>query len=141
MSQPSHPSDPILFYDGLCGLCDHFVRFVLDHDSRKRIRFASIQGPRGSALLRANGVTEEELRELSTVFFLKDGILHRRSRAAFHVFSLLPLPWRIPGILRLLPAFPADLVYRLVSRTRYRWFGKLDKCRLPDPSEKDRFLE
>lgn len=133
--------DAVLFYDGLCGLCDRLVRFILDHDPDGAIRFASIQSAAGRALLLSHGASGSELAGLSTVFFLRKGVLHRRSRAVFGVFSLLPPPWKMLGLFQFLPAFPADLVYHAVSRTRYRWFGRFDQCRIPSPSEKARFLE
>jgi predicted DCC family thiol-disulfide oxidoreductase YuxK len=44
------------------------------------------------------------------------------------------LLWIIPSPLR-------DLGYRIVSRLRYRLFGKHDACRLPSPAERAVFLD
>src|SRR6266853_5446132 len=37
-----HPN-PIILYDGVCGLCNRFVQFVLKRDHKDRFRFAALQ--------------------------------------------------------------------------------------------------
>ena len=39
----SDPANPVLLYDGVCGLCNRLVQFVLKHDTDARFRFASLQ--------------------------------------------------------------------------------------------------
>ena len=47
---PAHDDDghtqtrPILFFDGVCGLCNRFVDLMLKADSRDRFRYAPLQG-------------------------------------------------------------------------------------------------
>ena len=48
--------------------------------------------------------------------------------------------WRLSAALRLLPRFLRDPWYRLLAANRYRLFGKLEACRVPQPHEADRFL-
>jgi hypothetical protein len=38
------PDGPVLLYDGLCGFCDGTVQFILKHDRRGTLRFATLQG-------------------------------------------------------------------------------------------------
>ena len=33
-----------------------------------------------------------------------------------------------------------DIVYKIVARNRYKWFGKSDACRVPTPEMRTRFL-
>jgi predicted DCC family thiol-disulfide oxidoreductase YuxK len=40
-----------------------------------------------------------------------------------------------------LPAVIADGVYDVISKNRYKAFGKLDTCRAPTADEKSRFLD
>ena len=40
---PASRSNPIILYDGVCGLCNRLVQFVLKHDSRDYFRFAALQ--------------------------------------------------------------------------------------------------
>ena len=41
----------VVFYDGVCGLCDRTVRFLLRRDRRDRLRFAPLQGEVARKLL------------------------------------------------------------------------------------------
>jgi predicted DCC family thiol-disulfide oxidoreductase YuxK len=34
----------VVFFDGVCGLCDRWVQFVLPRDRGARFRFAPLQG-------------------------------------------------------------------------------------------------
>ena len=43
--------------------------------------------------------------------------------------------------LLLIPAFLRDPAYNLLARYRYRWFGRLDACRVPTPEVRARFLD
>jgi predicted DCC family thiol-disulfide oxidoreductase YuxK len=130
----------VVFYDGVCGLCARFVRFVLDRDPAGQFRFATLQGALARAVLPARGGRPEDL---DTVYVLTaDGRLLARSRAVLHVLRGLGGFWRAFALVA--TAFPApfaDVGYRLVARVRYRVFGRTGECRLPAPEESARFLD
>ena len=129
--------DRIVLYDGQCGLCDRTVQWLLRKDRAGALRFAPLQGETAREL-RAGGLDLTE--DLDTVVFVDDGKLFVRSRAFTRVARYLPVPWRWGAALRVVPTFVLDLVYRLVARTRYRLFGRLDSCRVPSGEERARFL-
>jgi predicted DCC family thiol-disulfide oxidoreductase YuxK len=128
----------IVVYDGECGLCDRFVSFVLAHDRQGRFHFAPQQGAWARTQLTRHGVAD---LAASTVMVVtaKDQLL-LRSRAVFHVLKRLPWPWSMLAWLRVLPAALTDAVYDQIARRRLRLFGRLETCRLPSPSERDRFM-
>ena len=41
----------IIYFDGICGLCNSFVSFLLKIDSSSNLKFATIQGESGQKLL------------------------------------------------------------------------------------------
>ena len=133
------PQDPrhIVLYDGVCGLCDHAVQFLLRVDRRKVFMFAPLQGETTAAL---RGRHPEISEKIDTVVYVEDGRVHQRSRAFVRLARQLPYPWRALSWLWIVPRPLADLVYRLVARIRYRVFGKFDTCRIPAPGERARFL-
>jgi predicted DCC family thiol-disulfide oxidoreductase YuxK len=64
-----------------------------------------------------------------------------RSAAVLALLAQLPAPWPVLAtILGWIPRRIRDLGYRLVARLRYRFFGRLDACRIPTASEENRFL-
>ena len=137
----SAPAGVVLF-DGVCGLCNRTVDFLLRTDRRGRLRFATLQGPAGAALLAERSLP----LDLQTVIYLRhrDGAapeLLERSNAILAILRDLGGGWRAAAALRIVPRPWRDAVYRLVAARRYRWFGKRDTCRLPTPEERLRFLD
>lgn len=134
----------VVFYDGVCGLCNRFVRFLLERDARGMLRFARLQGDLARKELVAHGY---DPADLDSVFVIADWESPRqqvltRSRAVLHAGSRLGGRWRIVAVVgRLVPVAIADRVYRFVARRRYRMFGKFDECPLPRPEWRERFLE
>lgn len=128
----------ILFYDGVCGLCDRMVQFVLRHDRRRRFDFAALQGDFAASTLRRFG---RDPRDLDTVYVLTDdGLLLYKGRAILFVLRALGFPWSLFALFSLLPWRFVDWCYDRVAHNRYRIFGKADQCRLPSPEERARFL-
>jgi predicted DCC family thiol-disulfide oxidoreductase YuxK len=130
---------PILFFDGVCNLCHGAVQFVIRHDRRGVIRFASLQSRAGKAAVAA--VQQRYGRVPDSLIFLDGAEYFVESDAALHVAHYLDGGWKALGWLRIFPRFLRNAVYRIVARYRYRWFGRQDACMLPTPALKQRFLE
>jgi predicted DCC family thiol-disulfide oxidoreductase YuxK len=128
-------SSPILFFDGLCGLCSHFVDFVFAEDTAGVFKVAAIQGQTAQKKL------SKDLRtDLTTVIVLDSEQLYLRSEAVLNLLYDIGGFWRLFFIFRVLPRPLCDLFYILVARFRYLIFGKKESCRLPTATEKSRFL-
>ena len=126
----------LIYYDGLCGLCDRFVQFVLRRDRAARYRFAPLQGSTAGERVPAS----LDPRASQTVILEDAGRFRVRSDAALAILSGLGGAWRLAGLLRVIPRPLRDAVYDLVARNRERWFGRRAECRVPEPAERDRFL-
>lgn len=129
---------PILFFDGICGLCNSSVDFALVRDKNVRVFYSPLQGETAKQLL-----SEEDIQHVDTVVFRPtDGNhLYRRSAAVVRLLWLLTFPWNFYGwILWFIPLPIRDLGYRLIAGSRYRLFGKHETCRMPTPEERSRFL-
>ncbi len=128
---------PIILFDGECVLCSANARFVLTRDTAKRFRFAAMQGPVGAALFRQNGL---DPANPSTILVIEGERVRKDSDAVLAIYEGLGLPWRLLSILRNIPAFLRDPVYRMVARNRYRLFGKRETCWIAPPEYRDRML-
>lgn len=140
---PTPDSNPIVLYDGVCGLCNRLVQFILKHDSRDRFRFASLQSDFAQGLMTRHGV---DPHDLDTVYVVKnyqqpDEALLARSDAILNMLKNLGGIWSLAGIGRVLPRAFRDAVYKLVARNRYRVFGKHESCMLPEPKHRAKFLD
>jgi predicted DCC family thiol-disulfide oxidoreductase YuxK len=133
----------VIFYDGVCGLCDRLVQWVLVRDRDDRFRFAALQSQLAKTVLPLHG---KDPRHLDTLYVIADheGPRERvlqKSRAALFVLSEIGGRWRLIRPLGWLPTFVLDLGYDVIAKTRYRIFGKLDECRVPTPSERRKFID
>jgi len=129
---------PLILYDGVCGLCTSSVLYVIRRDPRKRFTFASMQSPLGQELLARFRLPRDEFETF--VLVTADGYAVQ-STAALKVAKDLSGLWPLLYALILVPAPIRDVVYRIVARNRYRWFGRSDTCFVPSIEIKDRFLD
>jgi predicted DCC family thiol-disulfide oxidoreductase YuxK len=130
------PSHPVIFFDGLCGLCNRFVDFVIRRDSCGVFRFAPLQGETARERL-----AEADVRDLKTMFLIDREGTHRKSAAVLRVVVRLGGFWRAAALLWIVPRLLRDVGYSLIANNRYALFGKKETCRLPTPDERGRFLD
>jgi len=143
VSMPVEPH-PILLYDGVCGLCNRAVRFVLRHDRDARFRFAALQSRFAAEILSRHHLGSQSMETMVVVLHpaMPNEQLLVRSDGALYLLRNLAQPW--PALARLaalLPHAVRDAIYRFVATWRYSIFGKYDSCPLPAPEVKRRFLD
>jgi len=136
-------SNSIVLYDGVCGLCNHLVQFILKRDQHNRFLFASLQSEFATTLLKRHGA---DARDLDTFYVVIDHgkpseRVLMRSDAILHVVKTLGGVWTLASVGRILPRVIRDAMYRLVARNRYRVFGKHESCMLPSPQHRAKFLD
>jgi predicted DCC family thiol-disulfide oxidoreductase YuxK len=110
-----------IFYDGSCGFCHRWIRFVLAIDKNgDAFRFAPRTGKTFSTMLPAE--IRAELPP-SIVVLARNGGVMTRSAAVLHIFKRLGDPWRTLGVAgSIVPANLLDLVYGVIARIRHRIF-------------------
>lgn len=126
----------IILFDGVCNLCNSTVSFLIKRDKKVLFRFAALESETGKALLRKYGIAEEQE---STLFYLRNDDCLKRSTAAIYILNDLGGIWKCFYPLIYLPLQARDTAYSFISRNRYRFFGKRDKCMMPTTELKDRF--
>ena len=136
-------SNPIVLYDGICGLCNRLVQFLLKRDTHDRFRFASLQSEFANNLLTHHGL---DPNDLDTVYVVKDHgqsdeRLLARSDAVLFMLTQLGGFWQVARLARALPGALRDTVYKVVARNRYRIFGKYESCMLPEAKHRAKFLD
>ena len=132
----SATSNPIIFFDGVCNLCNRSVQFVLKRDTEGRFRYASLQSTSGQQILNEYSLRQDHF---NSFILFDNGKIYTRSDAALRVSSQLK-GWKWTAAFKIVPRFMRDAVYNLIARNRYKWFGKREECMLPKPEWKDRFL-
>ena len=133
----------LVLYDGVCGLCNHLLQFLLKHDHRAVFSFASLQSAAGRATVGRWGSNPDELTSFYVVmdFRTANARLLRKSDAALFVAGQLGWPWKLLQAAGLLPRALRDAMYDVVARTRYRVFGRYEQCLMPREEFRRRFVE
>lgn len=128
---------PVILFDGVCGLCNHWVDFVLKFDRERVFRFAALQSDAGARALHEIHMPADFRHSIVLV----DGPrVYYRSSAILQILKSLGLPFSLIYVTVLVPRPIRDWTYKFVADRRLRWFGERDACRLPAPDERDRFL-
>lgn len=127
-----------ILFDGVCNLCNGFVRFVIARDPAARFRFAALTSPAATRVLRQAGVS---LPLPDSIVFIEDGKPYVRSDAALRIARGLRSPWPLLYAFVIVPRVIRDVVYDVIAARRYRWFGRRDVCMVPTPELRERFLD
>ena len=127
-----------ILFDGVCNLCNGFVRFVVARDPEARFRFAALTSPAAAENLRQAGVTAPIP---DSMVLVEDGRVYFRSDAPLRISRRLRFPWPLLYGFIVVPRFIRDRVYDIIAARRYRWFGRRDVCMVPTPELRARFLD
>jgi predicted DCC family thiol-disulfide oxidoreductase YuxK len=133
----------LVLYDGVCGLCNRVVRFLLRRDRNDRLRFAALQSALAQRVMARH---QEQAGAMDTVLLVRgheksSEQLLVRSEAAIEAVRTLGGGWALCAALYILPRFARDAAYDCIARRRYQIFGRFESCPLPDSSVQHKFLD
>lgn len=132
---------PAILFDGVCNLCNSAVRWVIKHDKEGRFDFTSLQSDAARReLLKVMGTKEIDALPDSIVLLDSDGV-HVRSAAVLRIVRGLASPFALLQLGIVLPCPIREVIYDLIARNRYRWFGRRDACMMPTSDIAVRFLD
>ncbi len=131
------PLKHIVFFDGVCNLCNNAVNTIIDRDKKEEFVFEPLQSENASALL---GEPTVEKLEYMIVYTEKSEVL-RGSEAALFIADRVSGWPSLFRIARILPKSIRDFLYQSLAKYRYKVFGKRNSCRLPESHIRNRFLE
>lgn len=126
----------IVFFDGVCGLCNAAVDALIRLDEDGVLRFATLQGETARELLPA-----DRWESLDTMVFWEEGRIYVKSDAALRIALRVGGGLQVFYPLVAVPRRWRDAVYSFVAKRRYAWFGKKESCRMPTPEERALFLD
>jgi len=127
---------PIVFYDGVCGLCTRSVQLLLKLDRHHRLLFAPLQG------ITYKTITKNELTSFDSIVVYTNNEFFTEVKALLHIGKTLGGFWNILRIISFaIPPFIGNALYRFIAKNRYQIFGKNDHCHLPTSAQREQFLE
>jgi len=128
-------SNPVIYFDGVCHLCNSSVKKVLRYDKKAFFYFAPLQGEYSEQHLNSG------LRDsVDSIILQINNKTYIKSTAVLHICKYLSFPLNILSVFLIIPKFIRDSIYDWVAKNRYKWFGKYETCQLPEPQHKGRFL-
>jgi len=128
----------IILFDGVCNLCNSSVNFIIKHDKKKHFLFASLQSDAAKEILLQFPTKK---LTLDSILLIEGKDIYEKSSAALKISKHLSNGFHLLNYFIIIPLFIRDLVYNLISKNRYKWFGRKDKCMIPTEEVKSRFLE
>ncbi|HIF48406.1 MAG TPA: DUF393 domain-containing protein [Cytophagales bacterium] len=130
-------SKSVILFDGYCNLCNSQVNSILRFDFKKFFYFSNLDSSFSKKVIKENKV---ESLEGKTIILYHNNKIIIKSNAAIKIAYLLGGFFKIFIIFKILPNFIRDGIYDIISRNRYRWFGKSDSCYIPKKKILDRFI-
>lgn len=140
MKSQNYSNKKIIFFDGVCNLCNGFIDFTIKRNKNKDIYYCSLQSEKAKEILAHKNIIIKD-NEYSTIYFLDGNSLYNKSSAILQVLKSLSKVYRLIGSICLIfPKFIRDSIYKFIAKNRYIFFGKKESCRLPLPEEINQFL-
>ena len=109
-------SNPIVFYDGDCGMCNGFVQFLLVRDHRQLLRYAPLQGSTAQQLL-----PPAATQNLDSMAYSEAEMVYYRSTALLRSIGRLGGLWALALVLLLIPTLLRDSIYDFIAKRRKRF--------------------
>jgi predicted DCC family thiol-disulfide oxidoreductase YuxK len=140
---PKAESKAIVLYDGVCGLCNRAVQFLLKRDHLDRLQFASLQSDLADGVLKRHGLDHKSLDTVYAVLNYEkpNEALLAKGDAFLFFAGVIGGFWSVARVGKIVPRSVRNWLYDFIARHRYQVFGKSESCMLPDPKQRHKFLD
>lgn len=127
----------IVFYDGECGFCNHWVQWILERDKKDKFLFSSLQSEFGQKFLNERNLPN---KVFDTLYLWKpESFYLSKYQAILRIASELGGVYSLANIGKILPDFIGNQFYNLVSRNRKKLAE--NQCFLPSAEQRKKFIE
>jgi predicted DCC family thiol-disulfide oxidoreductase YuxK len=128
---------PIIIFDGVCNFCNRTINIIIEHDKVAHFKLAASQNNTGINLLQKMNLDQTST---ASVILIDNEKVYTKTDAVIQIaLQLTGWPRLFVG-LKFVPKSFRDFAYDLIAKNRYAMFGKKDACRMPNESERNRFL-
>lgn len=127
----------IILFDGVCNLCLSSIQFIIKNDLNDKFRLAAIQSKEGKEIIRKYSI---DIIKNDSIILINNKNINYRSTAVLLILKQLVTFWRFFYIFYFIPYPLRDFIYFLIAKSRYNFFGKKNKCLVPDEKIKSKFL-
>ncbi|MEM7380593.1 MAG: DUF393 domain-containing protein [Bacteroidota bacterium] len=131
-------SKQLIFFDGVCNLCNSSIQFIIKRDKKDQFRFAALQSAMGEAFIRERQIDTSKVD--SIILYEPDIAYYTKSTAALKIGQAFGGGYKLLAIFEWIPRPIRDWFYDRIAKNRYRWFGKQDACMIPTPELTAKFV-
>ena len=129
----------IILFDGVCNLCNSSVLRVLKYDKKNVFLFASLQSDIGKSI---TGYLNVDTSKIDTIILFEPQVAYyTKSTAVLKIANHFGGFWKLLQVFIMFPESFRNAIYDIVSKNRYKWFGKKEYCMIPSPTLKHKFLD
>lgn len=135
----THVNKSIILFDGICNLCNGWVRFVVKRDKNLSFQFASLQSKTAHDLMRKFKISADQF---DSIILIEGMEYHLKSTAVLRIVHKLDGLWPRLHLFMIVPRAWRDKVYDFAAAHRYKWFGRTaDRCAIAPADSRDRFID
>lgn len=129
----------IILFDGVCNLCNGAIQFIIKRDKKDTFRYAALQSEIGIQLIKERAI---DTTKVDSIILIEPGVAYfTKSDAALNIAKEFGGGWKLLSIFTWIPKSFRDVIYDLIARNRYKWFGRKDACMIPTPELQAKFLD
>ena len=128
----------IILTDGVCNLCNGIVLKIIKYDMKNTFLFANLQSEAGKELTKYLGI---DTKKIDAIILYEPGVSYEiKSNAVLKIMEDFGGFWKLTYVLLVFPVSFRDIIYDIIAKNRYKWFGKKESCMIPTPKIKAKFL-
>jgi len=131
-------NNPVIFFDGVCNLCNASVQFAIKHDKKNVFKFTALQGAYAKKILPQFSV---DLNKIDSIILIENEQLYTKSTAALKIARRLSGLWPMLYVFIIIPKFIRDWFYDFIAKNRYKFWGKQESCWVPTPDLQSKFYD
>ena len=130
-------SKGVVLFDGVCNFCNSSVNFIIRHDKKDYFRFTPLQSEIGMKISEKYNLDSGNLK---SVILVDKGKIYTKTTAALRIAKQLSGAWPALYVFIIVPPPIRDVVYNIIAKYRYKWWGERDACMIPTPEIRKKFL-
>ena len=128
----------IILTVGVCNLCNGIVLKIIKYDMKNTFLFANLQSEAGKELTKYLGI---DTKKIDAIILYEPGVSYEiKSNAVLKIMDDFGGFWKLTYVLLVFPVSFRDIIYDIIAKNRYKWFGKKESCMIPTPEIKAKFL-
>ncbi len=132
----SNNTKSLILFDGMCNFCNTSVNNIIKYDKKNVFKFAAIQSDAGKKLLTEHSM---DTLKIDSILLIENNTVFTKSTAVLKIAKQLSGRYKLCYAFIIIPTFMRDVVYDLIARNRYKWFGKKESCMIPSIEVREKF--